>query len=129
MNTIIKTPQQLSDAITNAWIFGFIVVGFAILIAFIIALIINWRPDRRDYITRRFWFILIGIIFTIGYWLYNLESIVPTIQNVGFKNKFESNNYWILTVTIITYFVVGIITMFVCKRGSKWRSVLPKKFQ
>lgn len=113
----------------DLWIYGFIVAGCAILIAFIIALIINWRTDRRDYITRRFWFILSGIIFPLGYWLYNLETIVPTIQNVGFKSQFESKNFWILIATIITYFVVGIVTMIACKRGSKWRSILPKKFQ
>lgn len=129
MNNIIRTPQQLADAIASSWVYGMIVVGIALVIAFGIALLINWRTDRRDHITRRVWFIIIGLLFPAGCWLYNIETIVPAIQNIGFRHQYESTNILILIISVVVYFIVGILSMFVCRRGTKWRSILPKKFQ
>ncbi len=129
MNTVIRTLQQLQQAQADAWIYGFIVTGVALLLAIVISAVINWRSDRRDFITRRIWFIIIGLILPLSYWVYNMQVIVPRIQNAGFQNMFKVTNLYILLSAIVIYAIVGIVTMFVAKKGSKWRSVLPKKFQ
>lgn len=129
MNTVIRTLQQLQQAQADAWIYGFIVTGVALLLAIVISAVINWRSDRRDFITRRIWFIIIGLILPLSYWVYNMQVIVPRIQKAGFQNMFKVTNLYILLSAIVIYAIVGIVTMFVAKKGSKWRSVLPKKFQ
>ena len=129
MNTVIRTIQQVQQAQADAWIYGFIVTGIALLLAIIISAVINWRSDRRDFITCRIWFIIIGLVLPLSYWVYNMQVIVPRIQNAGFQNMFKATNLYILLSAIGIYAIVGIATMFLAKKGSKWRSVLPKKFQ
>lgn len=129
MNTGIRTLQQLQQAQADAWIYGFIVTGIALLLAIVISAVINWRSDRRDFITRRIWFIIIGLVLPLSYWVYNMQVIVPRIQNAGFQNEFKATNLYILLSAIGIYAFVGITTMFIAKKGSKWRSILPKKFQ
>lgn len=129
MNTIIRTLPQVQQAQADAWVYGLIVAGVALAIAIAIAFMINWRSDRRDYITRLIWFIIIGLVAPASYWIYNAQAVAPKIQNPGFRNMFETTNLYVLIVSILAYFIVGMGSMFIAKRGSKWRSILPKKFQ
>lgn len=62
----------------------------------------------------------------MSYWLYNMQIIVPKIQNVGFQNMFKETNLYVLLVSIFVYAVVGIVLM-VCFRNSKLGSILGKK--
>lgn len=129
MNTVIRTLPQVQQAQADAWVYGMIAAGVALALAVAIAFIINFRSDRRDYITRRIWFIVIGLVAPSSYWLYNAQAVAPQIQNPGFRNMFEATNLYVLIASIFAYFVVGIGSMFIAKRGSKWRSILPEKFQ
>lgn len=126
MNTIIRTPIQLQQAQADAWIYGLIVCGIALALAIVIAFIINWRSDRRDFITRRIWFIVIGLVAPAGYWFYNMQAIVPKIQNPGFKSMFEGTNLYVLLASIGIYFIVGFGLMLGF-RNTKFGSILGKK--
>ena len=50
MNTVIRTLPQVQQAQADAWVYGAIVVVIALAIAILIANVINWRSDRKDYI-------------------------------------------------------------------------------
>ena len=126
MNTVIRTLPQVQQAQADAWVFGLTVAGVALAIAIAIAFMINWRSDRRDFITRRIFFIVIGLLFPAGYWLYNTQKIVPVIQNPGFKNMFAATNLYVLITSIVVYVVIGIALML-CFRNSKLGSILGKK--
>lgn len=126
MNTIIRTPIQLQQAQADAWVYGLIVCGIALALAIAIAFIINWRSDRRDFITRRIWFIVIGLVAPAGYWFYNMQAIVPKIQNPGFKSMFEGTNLYVLLASIGIYFVIGLGLMLGF-RNTKFGSILGKK--
>ena len=115
MNTVIRTLPQVQQAQADAWVYGAIVVVIALAIAILIANVINWRSDRKDYITRRIWFIAIGIIAPLGYWAYNMQIIVP-----------KETNLYVLLASIVCYTVVGVLLMF-CFRNSKLGSILGKK--
>lgn len=126
MNTVIKTLPQVQQAQADAWVYGLIVAGVALAIAIAIAFLINWRSNRRDYITRRIWFIIIGLVAPASYWLYNVQAVAPQIQNPGFRNMFEATNLHVLIAVIFAYAVIGIILMF-SFRTSKLGSILGKK--
>lgn len=126
MNTIIRTPIQLQQAQADAWVYGLIVCGIALALAVAIAFIINWKSDRRDYITRRIWFIVIGLVAPAGYWLFNMQTIVPKISNPGFKSMFEETNLWVLLASIGIYFMVGLLLMLGF-RNTKLGSILGKR--
>ncbi len=126
MNTVIRTLPQLQQAQADAWVYGLIVTGIALALAVIIAFLINWRSDRKDYMTRRICFIVIGLVMPLAYWLYNMQAIVPKISNVGFQNMFKQTNLYVLITSIIAYAVVGLLLMLVF-RNSKLGSILGKK--
>lgn len=126
MNTVIKTLQQLQQAQADAWVYGLIVAGVALALAIAIAFMINWRSDRKDFITRRIWFIVIGLVAPASYWLYNAKAIAPKIQNPGFKNMFEGTNLYVLLASIGVYAIIGVVLML-CFRTSKLGSILGKK--
>ena len=126
MNTYIKTIAQLHQAQADAWVYGFIVCVIGLGLAIAIAFIINWRSDRRDFITRRIWFIVIGVVIPAGYWLYNMQAIVPKISNPGFQSMFEKTNFYVLLLSIGVYFIAGILLMLGF-RNTKLGSILGKK--
>lgn len=126
MHTIIKTLPQLQQTQSDAWVYGLIVAGVALILAITIAFLINWRSDRRDYITRRIAFIFIGFALPASYWLYNIKMVMPKIVNPGFQNMFVTTNLYIFISAVCIYFVIGILLMF-CFRTSKLGSILGKK--
>lgn len=126
MNTVIRTLQQVQQTQADAWVYGLIVAGVALALAIVIAFMINWRSDRKDFITRRIWFIVIGLVAPASYWLYNAQAIAPKIQNPGFKNMFEETNLYVLLASIGVYAIVGVVLML-CFRTSKLGSILGKK--
>ena len=126
MNTVIRTLQHVQQAQADAWVYGLIVAGVALALAAGIAFMINWRSDRKDYITRRIWFIIIGLLLPASYWLYNAQIVAQRIPNPGFKNMFEETNLYVLLSSIGIYAIVGIALMF-CFRTSKLGSILGKK--
>lgn len=126
MNTVIRTLQQVQQAQADAWVYGLIVAGVALALAIAIAFMINWRSDRKDFITRRIWFIVIGLVAPASYWLYNAQAIAPKIQNPGFKNMFEETNLYVLLASIGVYAIIGVVLML-CFRTSKLGSILGKK--
>lgn len=126
MNTVIRTLQQVQQAQADAWVYGLIVAGVALALAIVIAFMINWRSDRKDFITRRIWFIVIGLVAPASYWLYNAQAVAPRIQNPGFKNMFEETNLYVLLTSIGVYAIVGVVLML-CFRTSKLGSILGKK--
>lgn len=126
MNTVIRTLPQLQQAQADAWVYGLIVTGIALALAVIIAFLINWRSDRKDYMTRRICFIVIGLVLPLSYWLYNMQAIVPKISNVGFQNMFKQTNLYVLITSIVSYAVIGLLLMLVF-RNSKLGSILGKK--
>ena len=123
---IIKTLPQLQQAQADAWVYGLIVAGIALLLGVLIAYLIPWQSDRRCYIKRRILFIIVGLVLPVGYWIYNVQAVVPTIKNAGFKTMFEQTNLYVLLAAIAAYFIVGILLMFVF-RHSKLGSILGKE--
>ncbi len=126
MTTLIRSSLQLQQAQADAWVYGLCVCGIALALAIAVAFIINFRSDRRDYITRRICFIIIGLVLPLGYWFYNVQAIVPKIANPGLRSMFEGTNLYVLLTSIGLYFVVGVILMF-CFRNIKFGSILVKK--
>jgi hypothetical protein len=123
MNTIIRTLPQLQAAQNEAWIGGLIVTAAAVAIAVAVAFMINWKSNRRCYITRRIWFIVIGLLAPIAFWLYNLLEVSPNISNQGFQSMYESTIVYVTCVSLLLYFIVGVGLMFAF-RTTKFGSIL-----
>lgn len=126
MHIIIRTLDQVKLAQSDAWIYGAIVALCALGLAVLFAFLIPWASNRRCYIKRRLWFIFIGPIASLAFWVYNSTQIAPAIQNAAFKAIYEQTNLYVLLAYIAAYYIVGLILMF-CFRHSKLGSILGKE--
>ena len=125
MNAITKQAHLLS-AQADAWTLGLIIVGIALAIAIGIAFLIPWQSNRRCYIKRRIWFIVIGLALPCCVWLYHYFSVAKNITKQALQIKYQGTNLCVLLTSIALYAVIGVVLMFVF-RNSKFGSILGKK--
>lgn len=125
MNAITK-PAHLLSAQTDVWVYGLIIAGVALGIAVLIAFLIPWQSNRRCYIKRRIWFIVIGLVLPCCGWLYRTIAIAGNIKGKGLEIKYQETNLYVLLTSIALYAVIGIVLMFAF-RNTKLGSILGKK--
>lgn len=126
----IENLKQLNALIGSTYIHAVIFAVIALLIAFVIAIMIKYQGGKnaRDHVKRRVWFIIIGILSFIIFFLYNSFYVVPLISKAPLQAKFLTAMSCATLVVLVIYALVGIVTMKIWRR-SKWGSILgkPKK--
>lgn len=123
----IATLKQLEALIGETYMYAIIFAILALAIAYIIALLIKWQGGKnpRDHVKRRIWYIIIGIVFPIAFFLYNILYVSSYIQKAPLQAQFSSANIIATLIALGFYVIVGIITMLIM-RSSKWGSILGK---
>jgi Na+/H+-dicarboxylate symporter len=123
----IETLKQLDALIGNTYVYAIIIAIAAVALAFVIANLIKYGGGKNatDHIQRRVWYIIIGIIAPIGFFLYNALYVSSYITKAPLQAKFSTANIWATLVVLGVYVVVGILTMLIMRR-SKWGSILGK---
>ncbi|MEG1860223.1 MAG: hypothetical protein RRY07_01770 [Bacteroidaceae bacterium] len=123
----IRTLAQLKELQNETMVYAIIVFLIALLIAWICSNIISYQGGNdRSFIKRRIWYIVIGLLASLGFYLYNGLLVSQRIVNAGFKSMFSGTNFTCLGITITGYAIVGVIIMFVF-RHSKFGSILGKE--
>jgi hypothetical protein len=123
----IETLKQVEVLIDNTYIYAAIVAAAAIVLAFLIANMIKYQGGKynTDHIKRRVWFIVLGVVATIAFFLYNNLYVSRHITKAPLQAKFETANLIATGEVLGVFAVVGIITMLLM-RSSKWGSILGK---
>jgi hypothetical protein len=123
----ITTLGQLEDLQNETIIYAIVAFLIAVSISFIISNLIKFQGgDDRSYIKRRVIFIIIGLINTFGFYIYNDLIVSQRIVNTGFKSMFSTTNLKCLAITIVGYYVGGIVIMLLF-RYSKFGSILGRE--
>lgn len=126
MITRITTLPQLEALQNSTMIYAVITALVALLLAFLISLMIKYQGGLdKSYITRRIWFIVVGVSSCAGFYLYNDLVVKGQIVNAGFKSMFVQTNVTCVGIILGVYAVLGILIMFVF-RNSKFGSILGK---
>jgi uncharacterized membrane protein len=123
----IETLKQVEALIGSTYMYAVIVAIAALVLAFIIANVIKYQGGKNatDHIKRRVWYIIIGIIAPVGFFLYNNLYVSGFITKAPLEAKFSTANILATLVVLGVYVVVGILLMLVI-RSSKWGSILGK---
>lgn len=122
----VVTKIQLDQLMNDTMIYAVIVFLAALAVSFVICTLIPWQGGHdRSYIRRRWVFVIVGILFVLGFWLYNDQVVATTIKSAGFQNMFKACNMKCLIITSIGYLLFGGILMCVC-RNSKFASIIFK---
>lgn len=124
----IATLNQLQDLQNSTWIYAVVVCIIAIVVAFLVSNMIAWQGGNdKSYIKRRVWWVIIGIVSGLGFWIYNDMFNVHRIVNVGFKHMYSQTNLMCLGVVLLGYFIVSLLIMVTLFRKAKFGSILGKQ--
>ena len=124
----IATLNQLQDLQNSTWIYAVVVCIIAIVVAFLVSNMIAWQGGNdKSYIKRRVWWVIIGIVSGLGFWIYNDMVNVHRIVNVGFKHMYSQTNLLCLFVVLLAYFGISLLIMVTLFRKAKFGSILGKQ--
>ena len=124
----IATLSQLQDLQNSTWIYAIAVCFIAIAIAYLVSNMIAWQGGNdKSYIKRRVWWVIIGFVAGLGFWIYNDVVNVHRIVNVGFKHMYSQTNLLCLFVVLLGYFGISLLIMATLFRKSKFGSILGKQ--
>jgi hypothetical protein len=123
----IDTLNQLDALIGQTYIYAIIGAVVALALAFLVASLIKFEGGKnsRDHIKRRVWYIVLGIVFTFSFYLYNALYVSNYITRSSLQAKFSTANLFSTLVLLAIYIGAGLLTM-VLIRSSKWGSILGK---
>ena len=122
--TTLPALQSLQDeTIVYAAIVGAVALGLSFLVTSLVA---YKGGDDRSYITRRIWYVIIGLVAAAGFYVYNDLVVKPDITNAGWQSMFSDTNLICIGINLGVYIVGGIILMFVF-RHKKFGSILGKE--
>ncbi|NDA64185.1 MAG: hypothetical protein EBX50_19485 [Chitinophagia bacterium] len=123
----IDTLNQLDALIGQTYIYAIIGAAIALVLAFLITNLIKFEGGKnsRDHIKRRVWYIVLGILFTFSFYLYNALYVSDYITKSSLQAKFSTANLLSTLVLLGIYIVAGLLTMLLI-RSSKWGSILGK---
>ena len=124
----IATLSQLHDLQNSTWIYAIAVCFIAIAIAYLVSNMIAWQGGNdKSYIKRRVWWVIIGFVAGLGFWIYNDVVNVHRIVNVGFKHMYSQTNLLCLFVVLLGYFGISLLIMATLFRKAKFGSILGKQ--
>ncbi|MDR2653177.1 MAG: hypothetical protein LBC68_12860 [Prevotellaceae bacterium] len=121
----IDTLKQVQALIGETYMYAVIAAIAAVVLAFIIAQLIKWGGGKHDssHIKRRVWFIIVGVIATAAFFLYNAFYVSNFIVKAPLQAKFSTANIFATLILLGVYVILGIVTMMALRR-SKWGSIL-----
>ena len=124
----IATLTQLHDLQNSTWIYAVVVCAIAIFMVYLVSNMIAWQGGNdRSYIKRRVWWVIIGLVASIGFWVYNDLVNVPRITNIGFRHMYSQTNLFCLFLVLIGYFFISLLLMQFLFRNAKFGSILGKQ--
>ena len=124
----IATLSQLHDLQNSTWIYAIAVCFIAIAIAYLVSNMIAWQGGNdKSYVKRRVWWVIIGFVAGLGFWIYNDVVNVHRIVNVGFKHMYSQTNLLCLFVVLLCYFGISLLIMTTLFRQAKFGSILGKQ--
>jgi hypothetical protein len=122
--TTLPALQSLQD---ETMVYAAIVGAVALGLSFLVTSLVAYKGgDDRSYITRRIWYVIIGLVAAAGFYVYNDLVVKPDITNAGWQSMFSDTNLICIGINLGVYIVGGIILMFVF-RHKKFGSILGKE--
>lgn len=124
----IATLNQLQDLQNSTWIYAIAACVIAIAVAYLVSNMIAWQGGNdKSYIKRRVWWVIIGFVAGLGFWIYNDVVNAHRIVNVGFKHMYSQTNLMCLGVVLLGYFIFSLLIMATLFRKAKFGSILGKQ--
>jgi hypothetical protein len=122
---IYESIKQVNALIAETYVYAVVIAIIALAVAYIIARIIAWKGGKNDNsnVVRRIWYIVIGLVAPIFFFLYNTLVVSEKISKAPLLAKFSTANIYATIAILGIYVILGIISMMIFRK-SKWGSIL-----
>lgn len=123
---MINSIKQLEALQGRTYVYAVIVMLVAFAISVLVAQMIAFQPrNDRSYRMRRFWSIIICLVSTAGFWLYNQLVVMDNITKMPLQDKFSTTNLVCIGIIVGGYAILGLIVALVFRK-SKFSTVFFK---
>ncbi|WP_027003582.1 hypothetical protein [Hugenholtzia roseola] len=106
---LIRTVPQLLAAQRKAYLGAGVAVLLSVLLAFIVAQAIPYGKGRRSKanLYRRIWFLMIGLVPPIGYFLYLFFFFISKIKKRYWQHEFTNTAFYSVLFIFLGYFLLS----------------------
>lgn len=119
----VTTVQQLEALKQSTYMWAAIICVIVFAIAVLVATLVPYKGGKdTSYITRRIWYIILGVLAAAGYWVYNFLVKVPAIKNPGFQSQFSQTNLICVGIIVLGYVILGLLVALIFRK-SKFSTV------
>ncbi len=129
LSDLIKTPAQLSSAITSTYIYSIIIAVILVLVLIIVANMIPWQPGRIDNsgTKRRAAFFSILAVALAAPAIVNYFMFFNKIMTPAFRSDYMMHMGIAAVVSALVYFIISFIIIKAQTRRTKLESIFPKR--
>ena len=93
MRPPITTPIQFEALKSETLMWAAIICVAAFAISYLVATLIPYKGGRdNSHVIRRICFVVITLLTSAGYWVYNLLAQVPRIKNAAWQGDYSQIN-------------------------------------
>ena len=123
-----KSPAEFSGLITNTYILAVVLAVVFVGLAILVSGMIDYEGGKtpKDPAKRRVWFFVLSSVLTIAFFLWNFLYVSALIKGAPAKNDFLLHNGISTGVTLVSYFVIGILLSKLMKKG-KFGTLFPSE--
>ena len=126
MRPPITTPIQLEALKSETLMWAAIICVAAFAISYLVATLIPYKGGRdNSHVIRRICFVVITLLTSAGYWVYNLLAQVPRIKNAAWQSDFAQTNLITVAIILLGSVVLGLLFAFIFRK-SKFATVFIK---
>lgn len=106
---LIRTVPQFLAAQRKAYLGACVVVLLSVLLAYIVAQVIPHGKGRRSKanLYRRIWFLVIGLVPPIGYFLYLFFFFISKIKKRYWQHEFTNTAFYSVLLIFLGYFLLS----------------------
>ena len=125
----INTAPALQQAITSTYIYDIIVALAFVLVLFIIANLIKWRPGSNDNSgsVRRTWYFILAVVTVLTSLGLDYYFFLTAVRVPAFVGKYAMHMGIAAVLSGIAYAAISFIVIKVSRIGSKMESIFPKQ--
>ncbi len=119
MQAASTSLKEVDGLIMTTYIIALIAAVVALLVAALISTMIanQGGTNPKDPGKRRLWFWVLAILTPIGFFAYELTSVIPFIKKGPALAKFGLTHVYSTAMILVVYVILGIILSKVMKRG------------
>ena len=124
----IRTMRQLDSLISETYTLAVILVVLFLGLAIVVSNSIAYEGGKNptDPAKRRTWFIVLGVVAPVLFFLFNYLYVKQTIENPALQSKFVDTNVISTVLVLLLYFLIGFFLSKLLK-NSKFGTIFPTK--